>query len=101
MFISCNYVSKMEIVIHYLIYFKTKKEYHLYFSGEIWDTLNDFTNDAGFHLIFDASVFLRTPDNKWDPSNFQELLRYNANRGYKVDFQLGNGKKLEDVQIAK
>lgn len=60
------------------------------FSGKVWDEINTFVKDAGWNLVFTVNAFLRTPDNKWDPSNLIKLLEYSSKRGYKLDFELGN-----------
>lgn len=60
----------------------------------MWDELNSFVEDVGFQLVFDINVLLRTPENKWDPSNLEQLLDYNSKKGHKVNFQLGNGESI-------
>ncbi|XP_071827580.1 heparanase-like isoform X3 [Apostichopus japonicus] len=74
---------------------EAREEYSKTFSnktltGEMWDELNSFVEDVGFQLVFDINVLLRTPENKWDPSNLEQLLDYNSKKGHKVNFQLGN-----------
>lgn len=58
-----------------------------------WDTINTFSRDAGWHLIYGLNALLRTKEGHWDPTNAEQLLNYTSGKGYTVSWELGNGKK--------
>nr|KAG5710002.1 hypothetical protein BaRGS_030078 [Batillaria attramentaria] len=49
------------------------------------------TQFGHWDLIFDLNVMLRHDNDKWDPTNARQLLRYSDDHGYNIAcFQLGN-----------
>ena len=61
------------------------------FTGWDFDYLYNFTQAAGWSLIFDLNQLIRNGSN-WDPSDAIEFLDYATSKGYSLDFELGNGK---------
>ena len=58
-----------------------------------WDTLNEFTKNVGWDLIFGLNILLnKTDSGLWDPANAKELFEYTKSKGYKVSWELGNGE---------
>lgn len=58
-----------------------------------WDDVNAFADRNGLKLIFtlNAGPASRKADGSWDGTNAEDLLRYTAHKGYKVDlWELGN-----------
>src|SRR4051794_18037782 len=58
--------------------------------GAKLDQLYNFSKNAGWSLIFDLNLMLRSGD-KWDPSNSQDFINYTSSKGYEMNFELGNG----------
>ena len=61
-----------------------------------WDLVNDFARDVGWDVIFGLNVFLRRNGSEklWDATNAKDLIKYTDIKGYKVSWELGNGKQL-------
>ena len=65
-------------------------------AGEFFDELHDFISTVDWDLIFDVNLLYRTND-RWDPSNARELMKYTVKRGYRVAaWELGNGRGRSD-----
>ena len=62
-----------------------------------WDEVNIFVETVGWDIIFGLNALLRESDGSWDSANAEELLTYTTSKGYKVNWELGNGKRLELV----
>ena len=65
-------------------------------SPEQWDALNQFTVNVGWDFVFGLNVLLRrgvtsSSVGTWDPSNAKQLIEYTVSKGYKVNWELGNG----------
>ncbi|XP_068618330.1 heparanase-like [Battus philenor] len=58
-------------------------------SGRKWSEINDFCNVTGIKLLFPFNLLLRD-GNEWNNHNAVELLEYSMQKGYKIDWQLGN-----------
>jgi len=56
-----------------------------------WDAVNVFVEAAGWDFIFGLNVLLRV-NGSWNSANAEELLTYTTSKGYKVNWELGNGK---------
>jgi len=56
-----------------------------------WDAVNMFVQEAGWDFIFGLNVLLRV-NGSWNSTNAEELLTYTTSKGYKVNWELGNGK---------
>ena len=56
-----------------------------------WDAVNMFVQAAGWDFIFGLNVLLRA-NGSWNSTNAEELLTYTTSKGYKVNWELGNGK---------
>ena len=65
-------------------------------SASQWDAINEFTQEAGWDIIFGLNVFLRNPwpHGPWDTTNAEELMRYSIGKQYNINWELGNGKCL-------
>ena len=61
-----------------------------------WDAVNMFVQAAGWDFIFGLNVLLRA-NGSWNSTNAEELLTYTTSKGYKVNWELGNGKNLKFV----
>ena len=54
----------------------------------------NFTRNVGWSLIFDLNLMLRTDNSstgKWNSTNAQQFINYSSQKGYTMDFELGNG----------
>ena len=65
-------------------------------SPEQWDALNEFAINVGWDFVFGLNVLLRqgvtnSSAGTWDPSNAKQLIEYTESKGYKVNWELGNG----------
>ena len=56
-----------------------------------WDAVNVFVEAVGWDFIFGLNVLLRV-NGSWNSTNAEELLTYTTSKGYKVNWELGNGK---------
>lgn len=58
-----------------------------------WDEVITFVGKVGWDVIFGLNVLLRQPwpVGNWDSSNAKELMSYSTSKGYKVNWELGNG----------
>lgn len=56
-----------------------------------FDAVNLFARKVGWELVFGLNSLLRDDDGAWASSNAEKLLHYAASKGYKVNWQLGNG----------
>ncbi|XP_055959221.1 heparanase-like [Patella vulgata] len=64
--------------------------YNFTMSAGDWDKINIFANSTGWDLIFDLNIAPRV-NGQWDTTNAMELLKYTAEKGYKLyGFELGN-----------
>ena len=69
-----------------------EQEVH-YLSPSQWDALNQFTKNVGWDFIFGLNILLNKPNSSmWDPTNAKELFEYTKSKGYKVNWELGNGE---------
>ena len=57
-----------------------------------WDAVNMFVETVGWDFIFGLNVLRK--NGSWDSANAEELLTYTTSKGYKVNWELGNGKLL-------
>ena len=74
-----------------LIGLPKKVEYQM--SPSQWDALNEFTKNVGWDFIFGLNILLNKPNSSlWDPANAKELFEYTKSKGYKVNWELGNGE---------
>ena len=55
-----------------------------------WDAVNVFVEAVGWDFIFGLNVLLRV-NGSWNSTNAEELLTYTTSKGYKVNWELGNG----------
>ena len=65
-----------------------------------WDAINEYALATGWDIIFGLNVFLRNPwpQGDWDTTNAEELMKYTDSKGYKLNWELGNG--IDSVQLA-
>lgn len=72
-----------------------RMEQHSNFTMNItqWDAVNEFVRRVGWDFIFGLNELLRSPwpNGTWDSSNAEELMDYNTAKGYRVNWELGNG----------
>ena len=64
-----------------------------------WDAVNMFVEAVGWDFIFGLNALLRGSDGSWDGTNAEELMTYTTSKGYKVNWELGNGTKLNYCSI--
>lgn len=64
------------------------------FNATEFDELCKFSYDVRWKLIFDLNSLERKPDGSWDPTNAVELINYIIEKGYFVQFELGNEPDL-------
>ncbi|XP_077992425.1 heparanase-like isoform X1 [Glandiceps talaboti] len=60
---------------------------------EDWDAINGFARKAGWDMIFGLNVLIRR-DNHWDPRNALKLFNYSIQKGYQLNWELGNEPNL-------
>ena len=81
----------------FIIFEKTTKlngkESNFTMNTTQWDAVNMFVEAVGWDFIFGLNVLLRK-NGSWDSANAEELLTYTTSKGYKVNWELGNGKLL-------
>ena len=65
-----------------------------------WDAVNIFVEAVGWDIIFGLNALLRASDGSWDGANAEELLTYTTSKGYKVNWELGNGRRLNDSGVS-
>ena len=58
-----------------------------------WDAVNTFVEAVGWDFIFGLNILLRK-NGSWDDTDAEELLTYTTSKGYRVNWELGNGKLL-------
>jgi heparanase 1 len=67
-------------------------------SATQWDEINRFTKAVGWHSVFALNALLRKADKSdggsWDPTAAEAFLKYNMERNYSVDIELGNEPDL-------
>lgn len=58
-----------------------------------WDAINEYVQATDWDIIFGLNVFLRNPwpGGDWDTNNAEKLIKYTKSKGYKVNWELGNG----------
>ena len=66
-----------------------------------WDAVNMFVETVGWDFIFGLNALLRTSNGSWDSANAEELMTYTTSKGYKANWELGNGRRLELVILFK
>ena len=69
------------------------KESNFTMNTTQWDAVNMFVEAVGWDFIFGLNVLLRK-NGSWNGTNAEELLTYTTSKGYKVNWELGNGKLL-------
>ena len=57
-----------------------------------WDYINTYAETVGMSLIFGLNAQQRNKDGSWNSSNAKTLIDYTKSRGYKTNYELGNGK---------
>nr|XP_006816007.1 PREDICTED: heparanase-like [Saccoglossus kowalevskii] len=55
-----------------------------------WNNINEFASEVGWNVIFGLNVLLRHGNDSWDSSNAMELMKYTVEKGYSVNWELGN-----------
>ena len=55
-----------------------------------WDAVNQFVETVGWEFIFGLNSVLRS-HGVWDSKNGALLMSYSNSKGYKVQWELGNG----------
>ena len=66
------------------------------FNTSEWDAVNVFAETVGWDFIFGLNALLRV-NGSWNSTNAEELLTYTMSKGYKVNWELGNGKEPKFV----
>ena len=61
------------------------------FNTSEWDAVNVFAETVGWDFIFGLNALLRV-NGSWNSTNAEELLTYTMSKGYRVNWELGNGK---------
>ena len=74
------------------------KESNFTMNTTEWDAVNMFVEAVGWDIIFGLNVLLRK-NGAWDSANAEELLTYTTSKGYKVNWELGNGRRLKLLKI--
>ena len=74
------------------------KESNFTMNTTEWDAVNMFVEAVGWDIIFGLNVLLRK-NGAWDSANAEELLIYTTSKGYKVNWELGNGRRLKLFKI--
>lgn len=69
---------------------RTESEHNFTMSTSQWDAINQFATATGWEITFGLNVLLRRDDD-WDTANAAQLLSYTHSKGYKVNWELGNG----------
>ena len=69
------------------------KESNFTMNTTQWDAVNMFVEAVGWDFIFGLNVLLRK-NGAWDSTDAEELMTYTTSKGYKVNWELGNGKLL-------
>ena len=73
---------------------KLNQESNFTMNTTQWDAVNMFVEAVGWDLIFGLNVLLRK-NGAWDSRDAEELMTYTTSKGYKVNWELGNGRKLK------
>ena len=73
---------------------KLNQESNFTMNTTQWDAVNMFVEAVGWDLIFGLNVLLRK-NGAWDSTDAEELMTYTTSKGYKVNWELGNGRKLK------
>lgn len=68
---------------------------NLTITGWHWSQLNEFLDKTGLDLIVGLNVMSRQ-HGSWDLSNTLDLISYSDKHGYRMAFQLGNGRYLHE-----
>ena len=77
------------------------KESNFTMNTTQWDAVNMFVEAVGWDFIFGLNALLRANDGSWDSTNAEELMTYTTSKGYKVNWELGNGRRLKLVLLFK
>ena len=72
---------------------KLNQESNFTMNTTEWDAVNMFVEAVGWDFIFGLNVLLRK-NGSWDSTDAEELMVYTTSKGYKVNWELGNGKLL-------
>ncbi len=58
-----------------------------------WDAVNLFAEAVGWDFVFGLNLLLGylVHNGAWDSSNAEELMDYTLSKGYRVNWELGNG----------
>lgn len=59
-------------------------------TGSMWSDVNEFCKAAHIKLLFSFNVLLREQRNEWSDQNALDIINYTKQKGYLVDWQLGN-----------
>lgn len=59
-------------------------------TGSMWSDINEFCKAAHIKLLFSFNVLLREHRNEWSEQNALDIINYTKQKGYLVDWQLGN-----------
>ena len=73
---------------------KLNQESNFTMNTTQWDAVNMFVEAVGWDLIFGLNVLLRK-NGAWDSTDAEELMTYTTSKGYRVNWELGNGRKLK------
>ena len=65
-----------------------------------WDAVNMFVEAVGWEFIFGLNALLRASNGSWNGTNAEELMTYTTSKGYKVNWELGNGRRLKEVEVS-
>ena len=65
-----------------------------------WDAVNMFVEAVGWDFIFGLHALLRASNGSWNGTNAEELMTYTTSKGYKVNWELGNGRRLKEVEVS-
>lgn len=58
-------------------------------TGRKWTDINEFCKATGIKLLFSFNLLLHD-EHEWNSHNAIDILEYSRQRGYEVDWQLGN-----------
>ena len=61
-----------------------------------WDEVNQFVEVVGWEFVFGLNGLLRS-NGVWDSSNAALLMSYSNSKGYKVQWELGNGMYIVGI----
>ena len=82
--------TKEDEGIKYRTILKTESDSNFTMTTSQWDTINQYATKIGWEITFGLNVFLRHRGH-WDTTNAAQLMNYTLSKGYKVNWELGNG----------